>query len=453
MPPRREFAAVVTAGAGSAEAKPGELSEARFRLAECYFRDNAAGEAAAALTALLAAAPADDTYRAPATFLLGEAQSGQRLWDDAVANYLQYLALEPDLASFTWQRIGRTRQTAGNLIGATEAYSQALSTSSDWADTVAIRRSLADALARRGNGRDAVAQYDLLRGEQASGAWAAEMQWLAGSALRQSGDQTGAIQRWQAAAAADPTSRYAYQAIVALIEAGAPVDDFQRGVIDYHNDAFAPAAQALERVLASDPHGHNGETGYYLGLSYLGLDQYDKATAELGNFMAAYPESGLGNDAWLAKARAQALAGNTAGAIETYRQLVEARPDAPQAATAAWQAATLEEASGNSSAATQAYVALGRRYPASDFRVARLSDGRTQLFPHRRLPAGRCGLERNGRGEPVAGLDTGGVLLLARAHASGVGRSPGRSPILAEIGSERAERLLWPPGRGPVERR
>ena len=126
------------------------------------------------------------------------------------------------------------------------------------------------------------------------------------------------------------------------------------------------AIEAFNRYEGQDSTGKQGESWYYTGLSYSALREYDKAVAELGNLIAAYPDSPLWADAWMAKARAQGRAGNTAGAIATYRQLAEARPDAPQAPKALWEAATLEAGTGAAEAAAQAYLALARRYPAAD---------------------------------------------------------------------------------------
>ncbi|HEX9114835.1 MAG TPA: transglycosylase SLT domain-containing protein, partial [Anaerolineae bacterium] len=374
---RRVFASLIDAGrSGTTNIPAGEVSEARYRLAECYLRDNAATEAASVLADLLAAAPADDAYRAPATFLLGEAQADLRLWDDAVASYSRYLGLAPDVAAFTWQRIAGVRKSAGNLLGATEAYSKALTFSPGWSTTVDLRRALAGILLQRKDYAAAVAQYDLLRGGQTAGAWASQMQWQAGSALSLAGNAAGAAERWQASAMADPTTSYAYQAVVALVDAKAPVDDFLRAMVDYHNGAYNPAIQAFDRVRQTDTNGHNGEASYYTGLSYLAMDQNDRAMTELGNFIASYPQSPFWNDAWLARARAQGRAGNRAGAIAALRQFVDQHPNAKQAPAALSQAVAWLVQDGNSPDAAQAYLDLARRYPgAADAWQAYLTAG------------------------------------------------------------------------------
>jgi len=71
-------------------------------------------------------------------------------------------------------------------------------------------------------------------------------------------------------------------------------------------------------------------------------------------------------DAWMAKARAQMRAGDAAGALETYRQLAEQKPDSPQAPKALWQFAIQQDPEPPVAAAAARYLDLARRYPAAD---------------------------------------------------------------------------------------
>jgi hypothetical protein len=63
------------------------------------------------------------------------------------------------------------------------------------------------------------------------------------------------------------------------------------------------AIEAFERLRVADPTGRQGAAWYFAGLSYLALGQTDRGLAELGNLIAAYPQSPFWADAWLAKSR------------------------------------------------------------------------------------------------------------------------------------------------------
>ncbi len=105
---RRSFAALL-----EAEPDPAHAAEARYRMAQCYLRDEAYAEAWATLAELLETAPAADPYRAPAQFLLGEALAALANWPAAEAAYTAYLPLAPELAYLTQQRIAAARPGAG----------------------------------------------------------------------------------------------------------------------------------------------------------------------------------------------------------------------------------------------------------------------------------------------------------------------------------------------------
>ena len=394
---RRELADLLASKPTAAEA-----SEARFRMAQCYLRDAAPEEARETLSELLTAAAQTDPYRAPATFLLGETLTGLGRWQDARAAYLDFLPAAPELAYLTWQRIGATRRALDDLPGAVAAYQSALKTSPDWTNTVAIRRALADLALQQNSPREAVAQYDILRGKETTGKWAAEMQYLAGTALAKGAlaailpGPTPAAQptpgatpavsptvtapidplqavidaqaRWRAAVEADITGPYAHSAIVALLDSGAMVDEYQRGLANYHKGNYELAIAAFDRLLAAEPGGRDGAAQYYTGLSYLGLDELDHGLAELDAFIAKHPDSPHWADAWMAKGRALAKVDRDAEAIAAYRRLAELRPDVPQAPKALWQAAILAGQPGPqpSAVAAEAYLALARKYPKAD---------------------------------------------------------------------------------------
>ncbi|MGE5603105.1 MAG: transglycosylase SLT domain-containing protein [Nitrososphaerales archaeon] len=369
---RKIFAAILQSGTQGPVA-----AEANFRMAQCYMHDDAPSEAFATLKDLLATAPAHDPHRAPAQFLLGETLSSLGAYKQAEAAYQAHLPLTPELQYLTWQRIAAQRQAQGNMAGAAEAYRQALAKSPDWTNTSAIRRALADVALKGGNAKEAVTQYDALRGSTTKGAFASEMQYLAGNALAQAANAvkaTGvltptypadALKRWQAAVDADPTSEYAHSSIVALLNAGALVDEFQRGVANYSNGIYDLAIAAFDRLREAEPDGRQGLAWYYAGLSYTGAGQYDRGVQELDTFMSRWPNSAQWADAAMARARALGRAGRTSDAIAAYRELAQQKPDAAQAPKALYQAALLL-ANSSPDQAPDAYLDLAHRYPAAD---------------------------------------------------------------------------------------
>lgn len=358
---RRTFADLIAAGPS-----PSVASEARYRMAQCYLRDQAHAEAATVLEELMAVAPAGDPFRDGATFLLGEALAALGDAPQAETAYRRYLPAAPEIASMVWQRIARQRLAQNDQAGAEEAYREALATSPDWTNTVNSRLGLAGSALERFDAATAVSQYDALRGEKTTGAWAAEMEYSAGVALARSGDLAGAEKRWRNAITADITSRHAHASVVALLDAGLPVDEYLRGVANYHNGGYQLAIAAFDRLRAADPAGRNGDAWYFSALSRLASDDLSGGLAELDRFISDYPQNTRWPDAWLAKGRALAGAQQLREAIDAYRRIADERPDSPAAPKALWQAAVQEERAGVSIAASDAYLDFARRYPKAD---------------------------------------------------------------------------------------
>jgi len=358
---RREFAELL-----GGEGLAADEAEARYRLAQCYLEDGAPAEAAAVLEVLLAEATSDNVFLAPSHFLLGEAYANLGQWSEAEKMYLAYLPLAPELSSLIWQRIGSMRDISDKAELATAAYSEAIESSPDASTTIAMRRNLARLATARGDHDAAIEQYDLIRGNSGTGGLAAEMQWLAGSAMAASGNRVAALQRWQAAIDADERSHYAHAALVALIDAGVKVDEYQRGLVDYYQGLYQLAIEAFDRFLGASPKTHLDDVLYYKGLSELAVGASERGIALLDSLISKHPGSSHYGNAWLAKGQALAKAGQPEAAINSYRELARSQPQSPQAPVALWRAANLETDQGRTADAARSYLEVARKYPSVD---------------------------------------------------------------------------------------
>ncbi len=129
---------------------------------------------------------------------------------------------------------------------------------------------------------------------------------------------------------------------MALLDAGAPVDEFQRGVANYSNDVYELAIAAFDRLRAAEPDGRQGLAWYYAGLSYMRPGPvWTRASQELDAFMSRWPNSPQWADAAMARARALARADGVPRGGRSVSRAGGAAPDRPQAPKALWQAALL----------------------------------------------------------------------------------------------------------------
>lgn len=322
-------------------------------------------EAATVFAEVIASDP-DPARRRQARFLLGESLAGQGQWQAAIDAYRAYLEDGGLASSEAWERIANAQRQLAAWDQAASAYGEAIAAAPDVSTQARLHEDLARLWLDQGQADKALAAYDAILSIARNASYRAEILYRAGEALRLAGRTTEAIARYQAAADAAPTSSYAHAAIVALLDLGAPVDEYQRGVINYYNGVYALAVAALERYLASDPDGRGGQAYDFLALAHNRLGAYAEAIAAWDRVIERFPGCPCWGQAWLRRAAAQAALGDVAGARAGLLAFVEAHPDHELAAEALYQAAKLLETTGDCQGAAQAYRDLQARYPGSE---------------------------------------------------------------------------------------
>jgi len=171
----------------------------------------------------------------------------------------------------------------------------------------------------------ALTQFDSISAQTTDPGTRASMNLLAGETLEGLGDFEGAVSRYMDSVTNYPTAYDSYIALIRLVEAGIPVDEFQRGLVDYHAGAFEPAVAAFDRVLGSVP---SAAGFYYRGLSHLALGNSQQALSDFEMVVTNFPDDALWPDSALAKARTQwAYLDQYSAAVDTYLALAAARPE------------------------------------------------------------------------------------------------------------------------------
>ncbi|NOZ29684.1 MAG: tetratricopeptide repeat protein [Chloroflexi bacterium] len=369
---RRLFAEVVAEAGGT----PLE-HEARFRLGQCYLADGHYGEAAAAMLQVLELDP-DAARRRRARFLLAEALRGQGNWNGAIEAYQAYLDAGGLARAEAWERIGDAYRQMEEWELAGDAYGRAIEAAPDIPTALRLREILAQMALDRDDPEAAIAQYEAILDIARNPGYRAEILYRAGEALRMAGRTREAIQRYQAAADTAPTSPYAHRAIVALLDLEAPVDEYQRGIINYYNGVYALAVAALDRYVTANPDAHKGQAYDFMARAYHAMGQYEEAIAVWERVIEEFPQCPCWGQAWLRRAAAQAAMGDAAAARSGLLTFADDYPQHPLAAEALRQAARLLETAGDCRAAAAAYRDVQARYPTS-------AEGKKALFA-----AGMC---------------------------------------------------------------
>jgi len=346
-------------------------ADAQLGLGSACLRDGDYLGAADALRDFLAAHPESD--RVPdGHFLLAEALVGAGDPLTAIEEYRAYLSAGTVITAYVNESLGNALYAGGAYLPATEAYEAAIADAPDRSFELGVREKLALVHVALQDYPAAVAQYETILDVAQIRAYRARIEHQAAETLILAGETDAGYDRHLAVVETYPTERYAYLSLVELVEAGRPVDDLLRGVVDYYGEAYGPAVEAFYRYIHTYPNTHSGDAHWYAGLSYLAADSPNLAAGEFEMLIETHPENEHWGDGWMGLAETYMDADDVDAAVETYRQFVETTPDHPRAPEALWEAAQLLERSGDLEAAAEAYLDCHVQYPDSDYGSAAL---------------------------------------------------------------------------------
>ncbi len=342
-----------------------EQQAAALGAAEAQLRLGSFSEAEASLVALLERYPAAPET-AIATFWLAQTRHEQMDWAGAIEAYQAYLALDPTLTTYVSDLIADAHLALGDTQAAVAAYETALTGAATASKVIDLRERLANAYLAAGQVDAAVAQYNAIRALTDDALTLARMDYLSGYALIVTGRAEEGYPYYLHAVQFYPAAYDSYQALIELVDAGFPIDDFQRGLVDYYAKAYLPAITAFYRHFDADPLNHPADGHLYAARSYEALGNYTSAIAELDVLIETHPGEPLWDDAWLEKAKMYAAAGDVELAVATHLAFVEANPTNGLAPIALWWAAALREGNGSWDSARLLYRRLADEYPANE---------------------------------------------------------------------------------------
>jgi soluble lytic murein transglycosylase len=349
-------------------------AEALLGLGHTYLQDGAYGDAAAVLGELLARFPTSPLAH-DARFLLAEGlmAAGDPL--AATDQYLAYLDGETAIAAYIQERLGDALRSAADDSAAAAAYQVAVDTAPDPSFERTVREKLALALVAQEDYEAALTQYDAILAQPN-----ARIAHQAAQTLLLAGRSEEAYARHLAILEDYPTSAWAYESLVVLVEAGVAVDDLTRGIVDYYGGAYGPSVTALYRYIDAHPVTHSGDAHYFAGLAHLAAGSPALAEGQFRVLVETHPENARWGDGWMGWAQSLTALDDVAGAVETYRAFAAAVPDHSRAPEALWTAAQLLESSGELEEAAGAYEECQATYPLSDYASAALLRGGLQHY-------------------------------------------------------------------------
>lgn len=301
------------------------------------------------------------TDQARAHFLRGVARTEQEDGIGAIEDWQTYLNGGSTVINSTvYELVGDLYARSGQPEVATEHYQASLETER-LGSYLPVHVKLANAWVAMGEREAAIERYDLVFENSTDPNTKATMNLLAGRSLEWLGQTEAAYERYLQSVAEFPSAYSSYEGLLTLVEAGVPVDDFQRGLVDYYAAAYQPALQAFNRVIESAP---SAAAYYYRGLTLRELGDPGSAAGDFSYLIAAFPESNLVDQAWLERAFTERIYLDAdQRAIDTYLEFVASRPESPSAAEALFAAGRTAERFGDLQAAARIWSRLATEYP------------------------------------------------------------------------------------------
>jgi soluble lytic murein transglycosylase len=360
--------------------------------------ESAVGEGEKAVTGNDDPVQVEDAY-----FHLAQTYGEQGDCRAAIGAYSAFLEANSALSTYIQPLIADCYLALGERQSAIAAYEAAVASDALPVVVVGHRYRLAQLHLEDGNYPAAVEQYeaviDLAEGQNTLG----EATYLAGTAELMAGKLEEGYALYQEAVQAHPQAYESYLALAALVEAGYEVDDFQRGLVDYHAKAYEPAVAAFSRYLELQEE-HNEDAHLYMAWSLEGLGNVPAGLDQLQAYIDAHqtaenpqnegeatpaaadapdpPARAAAARGLIEKAKMLARSGALAEAADHYQQYVEIFPDGEDGPLAAWWSAAYAEQLDDLPLAIQRYQTLAELYPEHEdadealFRAGTLSYGK-----------------------------------------------------------------------------
>lgn len=325
------------------------------------------GDHPAALDALRQAiAQYPESPHTPAAyFAIAQTYESLLRYGEAAEGYQSYLDLRPGLIdSYVHEWRADALSAAGEHISAIDAYQSARVTPR-LGDTLPLDIKIAHAYAALGDHATALVAYHDVYTRSANDYTKAAADYLLGRSYTAIGQTEQAYAAYLDAVENYPLSYDSYQALIILVEAGYPVSEFDRGLVDYFAGQYNLSIAAFDRYLIAFTE-QAGTAYYYKGLAYRAMDNPGSAVAAWDVLIQSYPDDEYWDDAWEQKAYTQwAYLDQYTGARRTLLDFVDEYPLHARAAEFLYDAARITERSGDWGLAANLWERIPPEYPAS----------------------------------------------------------------------------------------
>ncbi len=349
-----------------------QRAAAIFRYGQIALRAGYFQQAADAFSLFIADFP-NAAEIAQAYFLRGDARLGLSLWQLAIGDLQQYLALRPGLIdSYAYERIADAQIAMGETDVALENYELATQATRSVVPLLALREKVAQIYINLGYPVQAAEQYDAVLAVARNQPYRAHIALSAARALLEGDDIALAVSSLQTVVADYSGTATAWQAQVLLDQLGYGADPFERGKAAFAAGDWSAAVDAFNRALAAGG-ALSAELYLQLGRAQRNLGNSEVATTAFQTIIDLYPGDPLFGAALLERGRTRFLAGDHSAAIELYLAIADGFPQLASAAgEALWRAGYLYGTGGETALSRQTFKRLADSFPQHELTTSGL---------------------------------------------------------------------------------
>ncbi len=334
----------------------------------------------------------------------------------AAEDYRAYLDLRPGMIdSYAGELLGDALRARGRPAEAQQAYQAALAAGRA-GNQLPVMVKLGRAMMQAEAYDQAIAQFDLVASLTEDHATKASMNLLAAEAYERLGDLDSMYARLLNSVANYPTAQDSYVGLVRLVNDGVVVDEFQRGLVDYHAAAYEPAIAAFDRIIVASP---TAQAYYYRGLSYRALGSAELALTDFDFVVETYPDDPLWSEALFDKALTEwAYLDRYTAAVASYLRIADTLPEFASAPQAMMLAGRTAERVGDLPGASQIWLDLVNRYPQSELAPEAAFQAGIALYRQGDYPAAVAAFGQADAAAPGVRQHSAAQLWIGKSHAA-----------------------------------
>lgn len=272
------------------------MAAADIRTAQIFIAQSRFSQAVELLRPLLDEDLNNDN-KAKAYYFYGLSQENLNNPAESARGYIGYTqSLPGKLDSYMLEKAGDVYRQSQLLDEALEAYNSALEQIQN-RDNSAIKVKIGQIYATQLDHTNAIKVFMEVHDSSANEYVRAQMNLLAGQSYLALGLPDQAYARFQESVQNYPRAFDTHSGLVALVNAGIPVDEFNRGLTNYYAGSYGLAINAFLRYMEQTP-DHNGNSLYFIGHAYRRMDDPANAIINWERLINNYPNNIFFVDTW-----------------------------------------------------------------------------------------------------------------------------------------------------------